>query len=117
MQFSQLELSQSLQKALQTMKYETLTMIQEAVIPSMLTKEDLIVRSMTGSGKTLAYALPILQQISFDIQTPQALVIVPTRELAQQVTRTFDSLGIYLHTHHQMLVGKQSFHFQREVRF
>lgn len=114
MQFSQLELSQSLQKALQTMKYETLTMIQEAVIPSMLTKEDLIVRSMTGSGKTLAYALPILQQISFDIQTPQALVIVPTRELAQQVTRTFDSLGINLHTHHQMLVGKQSFHFQRE---
>lgn len=114
MEFKQLKLSAPLQKALSSMHYETLTPIQEKVIPKMLKKEDMVVQSMTGSGKTLAYVIPILQRISFDSFFPQALILVPTRELAQQVKRTLDAVGLYLHTHHQMLVGKQSFHDQKE---
>lgn len=114
MKFQELSLAAPLQKALARMQYETLTPIQESVIPRLLQGESLIAQSMTGSGKTLAYALPILQHITFDSLYPQALILVPTRELAQQVTQTLDALGLFLHTHHQMLVGKQSFAFQRE---
>ena len=114
MNFDQIEFVPALQQALQTMQYTTLTPIQEAIIPRLLQHQDLIVQSKTGSGKTLAYALPVLQNITFESFTPQALILVPTRELAQQVTRTFNSLGLYLHTHHQMLIGKQSFCDQRD---
>ena len=51
MEFKQLKLSAPLQKALSSMHYETLTPIQEKVIPKMLEKEDMVVQSMTGSGK------------------------------------------------------------------
>ena len=114
MKFQELSLAAPLQKALARMQYESLTPIQESVIPRLLQGESLIAQSKTGSGKTLAYALPILQHITFDSLYPQALILVPTRELAQQVTQTLDALGLFLHTHHQMLVGKQSFAFQRE---
>ena len=114
MEFTQLHLREPLQRALTRMGYETLTPIQESVIPRLLQGESLIVQSLTGSGKTLAYAVPLLQQIDFASYRPKALILTPTRELAQQVTQVFDALGTFLHTHHQLLVGKQSFHYQRE---
>ncbi|XP_077416891.1 ATP-dependent DNA helicase DDX31 isoform X2 [Vanacampus margaritifer] len=76
----------------------TLTSVQKRSIPALLSGRDAIVRSQTGSGKTLAFAVPLVQTLQ-GLQTkvqrsdgPLALVIVPTRELAQQTFATFQKL-------------------------
>jgi len=66
--------------------------IQELVLPDALAGLDVLARSPTGSGKTLAYALPVLEGTEKSDSQPSALVLVPTRELAAQVTAEFQSL-------------------------
>src|SRR5436853_823131 len=66
--------------------------IQELVLPDALAGLDVLARSPTGSGKTLAYALPVLEGTEKRDSQPSALVLVPTRELAAQVTAEFQSL-------------------------
>jgi ATP-dependent RNA helicase RhlE len=60
--------------------------IQELALPSALAGHDVLAKSPTGSGKTLAFGLPIVERLSPDASAPAALVLVPTRELALQVT-------------------------------
>ncbi|HOR26748.1 MAG TPA: DEAD/DEAH box helicase [Candidatus Sumerlaeota bacterium] len=67
--------------------WKELTPVQQYAIPYMLAGRDLMVQSRTGSGKTGAFLLPMLDRIDFTRPKCQALVLVPTRELAQQVTR------------------------------
>jgi ATP-dependent RNA helicase RhlE len=67
--------------------------IQELVLPDALQGLDVLVRSPTGSGKTLAFALPIVERTSAGDGRPSALVLVPTRELAAQVTAEFQPLA------------------------
>jgi ATP-dependent RNA helicase RhlE len=67
--------------------------IQVRVIPSALAGRDVLAKSPTGSGKTLAFAVPIVQRIDPNAGRPAALVLVPTRELALQVTEELASLG------------------------
>jgi superfamily II DNA/RNA helicase len=67
--------------------------IQEFVLPDALQGLDVLVRSPTGSGKTLAFALPIVERTSAGDGRPSALVLVPTRELAAQVTAEFQPLA------------------------
>jgi superfamily II DNA/RNA helicase len=67
--------------------------IQELVLPDALQGLDVLVRSPTGSGKTLAFALPIVERTSAGDARPSALVLVPTRELAAQVTAEFQPLA------------------------
>ncbi|WP_068620760.1 DEAD/DEAH box helicase, partial [Paenibacillus tuaregi] len=62
------------------------TPVQEAAIPKLLEGHDLIAQAQTGTGKTLAFLLPIMQKIRPDVESAQALVITPTRELAIQIT-------------------------------
>lgn len=69
------------------------TPIQEKAIPLLLAKRDVIAQAPTGSGKTLAFALPIMEQADHDRRATQALVLVPTRELAQQVASVFRDLS------------------------
>ena len=66
--------------------------IQELVLPDALAGLDVLARSPTGSGKTLAFALPIVEHTETSDPRPSALVLVPTRELASQVTDEFQSL-------------------------
>src|SRR2546423_8904876 len=66
--------------------------VQELVLPDALAGLDVLVRSPTGSGKTLAYALPIVEGTENTGPRPSALVLVPTRELAAQVTAEFQLL-------------------------
>src|SRR2546421_12248594 len=66
--------------------------VQELVLPAALAGLDVLVRSPTGSGKTLAFALPIVEGTESTGPRPSALVLVPTRELAAQVTAEFQSL-------------------------
>ena len=67
--------------------------IQELVLPDALRGLDVLVRSPTGSGKTLAFAVPLVERIEPDDPRPSALVLVPTRELAVQVTAELEPLA------------------------
>jgi len=67
--------------------------IQRLVLPDALEGKDVLARSQTGSGKTLAFALPIVERIRAGGQTPSALILVPTRELAQQVADEFEDVA------------------------
>jgi ATP-dependent RNA helicase DeaD len=78
--------------ALQRMDIETPTPIQDSTIPLLLEKRDVIAQAPTGSGKTLAFALPILEHVDAGSRDTQALILVPTRELARQVASVFEEL-------------------------
>ncbi|WP_028111915.1 DEAD/DEAH box helicase [Ferrimonas kyonanensis] len=92
MNFPLLGINEPFSHALQTLGYKGPTKVQAAVIPLIFDSEDLRVQSKTGSGKTAAYALPILQRLSgrptSSFRTTTALILVPTRELASQVSVT-----------------------------
>jgi ATP-dependent RNA helicase RhlE len=68
--------------------------IQELVLPDALAGLDVLAKSPTGSGKTLAFALPIVERLAANGPRPSALVLVPTRELAAQVTAELESLAV-----------------------
>lgn len=91
-EFRELGLKRELLDTLNDMDFHTMTEVQELVIPAVLQHKDLIVRSKTGSGKTGAFLVPIMQNIEHKSH-PQALVIVPTRELAVQVSLVSERLG------------------------
>ena len=91
--FSSLDLAPEIQQALDACGYSQMTAIQQkAIIPARRGK-DLLANAQTGTGKTAAFALPILQQI-YDLPkptlagAPRALILTPTRELAEQLTET-----------------------------
>jgi ATP-dependent RNA helicase RhlE len=93
MPFSSLGLSPSLVKALSLANYKEPYPIQIQAIPAILTKKDVLGIAQTGSGKTAAYALPILEQLQHKTKSKNrfvnVLVLVPTRELADQVSEVF----------------------------
>ena len=85
-QFSQLGLSDSTLAILNQMGFETPTPIQQQAIPYLLSDSasDLIALAQTGTGKTAAFGLPLVELVTSSAQDPQALILAPTRELAQQ---------------------------------
>ncbi|MCC9137439.1 DEAD/DEAH box helicase [Pontibacter silvestris] len=83
--FKNLNLKPALVQGLQELKYTTPTPIQADAIPLLLQGHDVVGQAETGSGKTAAYGLPLLNKVDPEQQQVQALVIVPTRELAVQV--------------------------------
>jgi ATP-dependent RNA helicase DeaD len=92
--FAELGLKRELLDALTALGYEEPTPIQRQAIPELLQGIDLIGQAATGTGKTAAFALPILNSISRDdAAIPLALVVVPTRELAVQVSEAFFKYG------------------------
>nr|WP_290877299.1 DEAD/DEAH box helicase [Aquabacterium sp.] len=97
MSFAALALSPALLNALSAHGLETPTPIQRDAIPPMLAGRDVLACAQTGSGKTVAYALPLLQQwLGSQRSSPrrlQGLVLVPTRELADQVGETLSGLA------------------------
>ncbi len=91
--FKDLNLHPSLLHSLQELNYTTPTPIQESAIPLLLQGQDVAGQAETGSGKTAAFGLPLLQSIKTDLQQVQALIVVPTRELAIQVRQELKQLG------------------------
>jgi len=93
--FADLALAPELCRALSGLGYEEPTPIQRAAIPPLLTGRDLVGQAATGTGKTAAFALPVLQRILADRgrKEPRALVLVPTRELAVQVSEAVRRYG------------------------
>ena len=93
--FADLGLADQLLDALTALGYEEPTPIQREAIPPLLEGRDLLGQAATGTGKTAAFALPLLQPLAEDPNTPQpvALVLVPTRELAVQVAEAMHRYG------------------------
>src|SRR2546430_501580 len=75
------------------------TPVQTRAIPVLQAGRDLFAQAQTGTGKTAAFAIPILEKVDAVLKRPQALVVVPTRELALQVTREFGAIGKYRKSH------------------
>lgn len=88
--FTKLGLNSALIKALPAM-LQCPTLVQQLAIPAILAGRDVLALAQTGSGKTLAFGLPLLQSVLE--QQAQALVLVPTRELAQQVTLALQAVA------------------------
>lgn len=91
--FSQFNLHPELVQAVAERGYETPTPIQSQMIPIMLTGQDVIGQAQTGTGKTAAFALPLLQNLDPDCSGVQALIVTPTRELANQVASAIYEYG------------------------
>lgn len=107
--FVDLGLRDELLAALAALGYEEPTPIQREAIPPLLAGRDLLGQAATGTGKTAAFALPLLQRMSVDRPTgdPVALVLVPTRELAVQVSEAFHRYGKELGTRVLPIYGGQ----------
>ncbi|QGS48957.1 DEAD/DEAH box helicase [Shewanella putrefaciens] len=94
--FTKLGLNSALIKALPAM-LQCPTLVQQLAIPAILAGRDVLALAQTGSGKTLAFGLPLLQSVleqqAQALITAQALVLVPTRELAQQVTLVLQAVA------------------------
>ena len=91
MSFSALALDKSLTDAVRALGYESPTPIQQQAIPAILAGKDIMAGAQTGTGKTAAFALPILQQLMKHVDAlrpTRALILTPTRELAQQVYKS-----------------------------
>ncbi len=94
--FDDFELDPRLQRAVKAAGYDIPTPVQAATIPMMLNGEDLIGTAQTGTGKTAAFVLPILQYLldnPVEKACTRAMVLTPTRELAEQINDAFKQLG------------------------
>ena len=108
--FSELGLSEPVLEGLTAVGYESPSPIQAQTIPLLLAGSDVLGQAQTGTGKTAAFALPILTQIDAHAPAPQALVLVPTRELAIQVAEAFQRYAAHLKGFHVLpIYGGQSY--------
>ena len=94
MKFTEFSLHENLQKGIENAGYVECTPVQEQVLKAIIEGRDLYVQSQTGTGKTCAYLTSVIQQLlsRTDVQGKQALVMVPTRELAVQVQEEAEKL-------------------------
>ncbi|KAH1497040.1 ribosomal RNA processing protein [Aspergillus fumigatus] len=103
--FKDLGIIDQLCEACETMGYKAPTPIQAESIPLALQGRDLIGLAETGSGKTAAFALPILQALMEKPQSFFGLILAPTRELAFQISKSFESLGSTINVRCAVIVG------------
>jgi len=96
MSFTHLALDPALQRALADAGFDTATPIQQAAIPPLLAGHDVLATARTGAGKTAAYCLPLLQRQLQPSARRCTLILLPTRELAQQVGDTLWQLSAHL---------------------
>src|SRR5438874_5679796 len=91
--FAELGVAESIDQRLRARGIETPFEIQTLVIPHAISGRDILGKAKTGSGKTLAFGIPLVQRLRKDMTGTQALVLVPTRELASQVTEDLESIA------------------------
>jgi len=108
--FSDLGLNAPLLQALREVGYESPSPIQAATIPLLMANRDVLGQAQTGTGKTAAFALPVLSRLDPGAGPPQALVLVPTRELAIQVAEAFQRYAAQIPGFHVLpIYGGQSY--------
>jgi len=99
MRFDELDLEDEILDGLYDMNFHEMTPVQEKTIPVILEERDIIGCAQTGTGKTAAYTLPLLNRLLIEgneDNVVKALIIVPTRELAQQIDQQFQGFSYYL---------------------
>lgn len=95
--FQEMGLNPEIQKAIDELGFVAPTPIQQQAIPQILSSEqDLIALAQTGTGKTAAFGLPILEQLSVESRTIQAIILCPTRELCLQITKDLEVYSKHL---------------------
>ena len=99
MRFDELDLEEEILDGLYDMNFHEMTPVQEHTIPVILDGRDIIGCAQTGTGKTAAYTLPLLNKLLLegnDENVVKSVIIVPTRELAQQIDQQFQGFSYYL---------------------
>ena len=110
--FTDFSLDERLLKALDSLAFKTPTDVQQAAIPAALAGKDLLVTARTGSGKTAAFVLPMLQRLAAQPAPnsgTRALILTPTRELAQQVLSQVEQLGQFTFIKADIVCGGEPF--------
>jgi len=111
--FSELPLSSALQRKLAAAQFINLTPIQEQAIPPAMEGKDVIGTAQTGTGKTLAFLIPLIEMLQREpSRQPQALVLLPTRELAMQVHEQYEQLRSRSIPKAALVIGGVSEHSQ-----
>lgn len=109
MTFKELNISEPILKALETMNYSTPTPIQQQAIPVAIHGRDLLGIAQTGTGKTAAFAIPIIEQLNNKKDNQRrkikALILTPTRELAIQIEEAFAAYGKKSNLKHLVIFG------------
>lgn len=93
MKYTELNVPAEIHKAVERMGFTELTEVQEKAIPPMLEGRDVIAKAPTGTGKTCAFGIPLILGVQQEKHYPQAVVMAPTRELAQQITEDLRDLA------------------------
>ncbi len=96
MLYSELNVPAEIRRAVERMGFEELTEIQEKAIGPMMEGKDVIAKAPTGTGKTCAFGIPLLVDMNRASNKTQALILAPTRELAQQITEDLQDLCHFL---------------------
>ncbi len=94
--FSSTTISAPLLLSLETLGYTEMTPIQAQSLPFILAGDDIIAKAKTGSGKTVAFGIGLLSKLDVSVYETQALVLCPTRELADQVSKAIRSLASFI---------------------
>lgn len=115
--FRDFDLSKEIIQALEMLGYNRPSEVQEKVLPLVLNKEDIIVKSQTGSGKTAAFGIPLCEKLELEERSPQALILTPTRELALQIKEEIFNIGRLKRIRASAVFGKQPMDAQvRELK-
>ncbi len=122
--FTSLGLAPQLLRAIRDEGYDTPTPIQAGAIPHAIENRDILGCAQTGTGKTAAFALPILHKLIEEgvpnekgRHYPRALILCPTRELAGQITDSFNTYGRHTRLHHTAIYGGvKQFHQEKALR-
>ena len=93
MKYTELNVPAEIHKAVERMGFTELTEVQEKAIPPMLAGRDVIAKAPNGTGKTCAFGIPLILGVQQEKHYPQAVVMAPTRELAQQITEDLRDLA------------------------
>ena len=93
MKYTELNVPAEIHKAVERMGFTELTEVQEKAIPPMLAGRDVIAKAPTGTGKTCGFGIPLILGVQQEKHYPQAVVMAPTRELAQQITEDLRDLA------------------------
>ena len=92
MKYTELNVSPEIRRAVEAMGFTEMTEVQEKAIPLMMAGHDMIAKAPTGTGKTCAFGIPVIERIQKEKKVPQAVILAPTRELAQQIAAELQNL-------------------------
>ena len=97
MKFSEINLNENLQKAIEDLGFKEPTTVQKKVIPYLLENiTDMVALAQTGTGKTAAFGLPIINNTNYNSKFSQTIILCPTRELCLQITKDLISFSKYI---------------------